>query len=165
MKINYLKMPGLCGPGILLLLLMAGCTRTTPPTPFVNSMSAQVGSHIFTATQVDGIYSRTLGLMGVIGTGMTGKDSTKLLLEFPYIPRRSHPFSSDTTKTSVSYFSGREIFTAFVHNGRILVSLSAADTVKHTFAGAFSGILYNPYNLKDSEVVNGKFNSAYTVYP
>jgi len=165
MKISNPKIRAQWAPGIFLLLLTAACTKSSPTASFVSSMSAQVGSHIFNATQVEGIYSRSLGLIGAFGAGVTGSDSAKLFLEFPFSLQRSRLAWSDTSRTSVSYFSGKEVFTAFPRFGRVEVSLYANDTVNHIFEGAFTGILYNPLNSSDSLKINGKFNSTYSVQP
>ncbi|HVS95565.1 MAG TPA: hypothetical protein VHE54_03735 [Puia sp.] len=151
----------------LVVFLLAGCSSKTVTTPSsLGSMSATVGGAAFNAVQVDGIYSQSLHLMGVFGIAVKGNDSTKLILEFPYLPAVGHTFSSDSTETSLSFFTGGKEYDAFSNSGRVLLTLSAADTVKDIFTGTFSATVYNQLNFLDSLVItNGKFNSMYSVHP
>jgi hypothetical protein len=148
-----------------LLLLTVGCSKTTTtPIPTNGTMTVTAGSTAFNAAQVDGVYSRTLGLMGIFGLTEKGNDSTRIILEFAYLPPVGLTFSSDTTETSLSYITNGTEYDAFTNVGRVIMTLTSADTVGHSFAGTFSGAVYNDVNPADSVVItNGKFASSYTV--
>lgn len=166
MKTRHLTFADLCIPGAFLLLAV-GCTKTTTTqAPTNGTLSAAAGGTSFTAQVVDAAYSQGLGLVGVFGITQKGNDSTKIILEFSYLPPAGLTFSSDTTETSLSYFTGGKQYDAFSNSGKVVMTLATADTVGHLLSGSFSGTVYNEQNPLDSLLIsNGKFTSSYSVQP
>jgi hypothetical protein len=131
------------------------------------TLSATTGSTSFTAGSTVGFYSQGLGLIGVLGYTVKSSDTTLIQLEMAYIPPVNMSFSSDTvSELGLSYqVSGKE-YDAYQGQGRVILSMTTADTVNHQIAGTFSGVVYNEVNSGDSLIIsNGKFSSSYTVSP
>ena len=129
------------------------------------TLSATTGSTTFTAGSTAGFYSQGLALIGVLGYTIKSGDTTLIQLEMAYIPPVNMSFSSDTVaELGLSYkVSGKE-YDAYQGEGRVVLSMTTADTVNHLIAGTFSGVVYNDVNSGDSLVIsNGKFSSSYTV--
>jgi hypothetical protein len=148
------------------LLLAAGCSKTNSSLSTNGTLSATAGGAAFNATQVGGVYSRSLGFMAVLGYSIHSNDTTGFQLQFAYVPPVGITFSSDSTPTGLTYFIPGRRYDAFLGQGKVLVNLSVADTVNHKLAGSFSGTVYNDAILTDSVVItNGKFSSTYSVQP
>lgn len=148
------------------LLLAPGCSKSSNGLPSDGTMSASADGAAFNAAQVAGVYSKSLNFMAVLGYTVHSNDTTGFQIQFAYVPPVGITFSSDSTATGLAYFTPGKRYDAFQGQGKVVVNLSVADTVKHMLAGSFSGTVYNDINSKDSVVVtNGKFNSTYSVQP
>jgi hypothetical protein len=148
------------------LVLALGCSKSSNGLPTDGTMSATAGGATFNAAQVAGVYSKSLNFMAVLGYTIHSNDTTGFQIQFAYVPPVGITFSSDSTATGLTYFTPGKRYDAFRGQGKVVLNLSIADTVKHVLAGSFSGTVYNDINLKDSVIVtNGKFNSSYSVQP
>lgn len=152
---------------LCLLLSAAGCSKSNNnPLPTNGTLSATAGTSNFTAAQVEGLYSQSLALMAVLGYTIQSNDTTGFQIQFPYIPPVGYAISSDTTETALTYFIPGKRYDAFLGDGTVVLTLTSADTVGHSFSGTFSGTVYNDANPMDSVVItNGKFTSTYSVTP
>ena len=167
MKIKRLPLLIVSALSFSLLLLTAGCSKsTTPPLPTNGTLTATTGSTNFSGAQVESVYSQYLASVAVLGYTIQSTDTTGIQLQFAYMPPVGLTFSSDTTETGLTYFTGGKRYDAYTAVGRVIMSLSVADTVGHKLTGSFSGTIYNDANANDSMVVtNGKFSCTYSVQP
>lgn len=151
---------------LCLPLLTIGCSKSNTPSPTNGTLSATAGTSNFNAAQVEGLYSQSFGLMAVLGYSIQSNDTTSFLLQFAYIPPVGLAISSDTTQTALNYTIPGKRYDAFLGDGKVVLTLTSADTVGHKLAGTFNGTVYNDANPMDSVVVtNGKFSSTYSVSP
>jgi hypothetical protein len=149
------------------ITLTPACSKSSNSNTSGGTLSATIGSSVFTAGGAAGFYSQSLGLMGVVGYTIQSKDTTTMEVEFPYPPVVNHPVSSDSiAELGISYTAAGKEYDGYLGSGRCIITLTTADTINHKLTGTFSGVAYNASNRADSLVItNGKFSSSYTVSP
>ncbi|HXB96146.1 MAG TPA: hypothetical protein VNU70_13340 [Puia sp.] len=147
-----------------ILLVITGCSKSAnPPLPTNGTLSITAGTTNFTAAQVEAAYSSTLGFVAVLGYTIQGHDTTSVQLDFAYLPPVGVTFSSDSTETGLTYIAGSKRYDGFLGLGKVVMQLTAADTVEHKLSGTFSATLIDDDNSSDSLIItNGKFTSTYT---
>jgi hypothetical protein len=148
------------------LLGIAGCSKNSNTnTNSQGTLSATVGTTLFSGLVTYGAYYSSINQMGVVSILPQGKDSTLFEMQFPYPPPVNHPFSSDSTTCNFSYFtrSGSFTYNAISGSGHAIVTISRLDTLGHQVTGTFTGTLVNPHNANDTLVITGgKFGTIYT---
>lgn len=169
MKRNDLPVPTVAALSIMLVLALAACSKSNNSGGVTTegNLSATTGSASFSAISTFGVYSQSLGLIGVVGYTNQASDTTQIQLDMAYIPPVNKSFSSDTiAELGLSYQIAHKRYDAFMGQGSVTLSLTSADTVNHQIAGTFSGVVYNDTNVNDSVIItNGKFSTIFTVSP
>ena len=153
--------------GLAAVLFVAfGCKKSsnnssTPP----GGMDASVNGQAFQASTTTGIFSASAGYIALFGIQTKGVDSSGIEVDILDTIKVGEPgllangfiinYGSNTGPT----YSGGDI------TGHGVVTLSAWDTVNHTIAGTFSGVLYDNGLIDSVVVTNGTFNTSYTLTP
>ena len=150
--------------GIALLSTTSGCKKSSS-SGAGGQFSATYSGQTFTPNFVIGAYSRSEGIIALIGYKVAAGDTTSLEVDIPDSVQVNEPspFAGGSgmyyldSKTG-TFYNGDEV------DGSGLVTLSSWDTTTHTLSGTFSGNLYGQ-NSDSLVVTNGHFNTTYTPGP
>lgn len=150
---------------ILLIGLQTGCKKSSNGSSA--AVSASFGSSSFSSQQSQAFYSKSQGLIGIVGYTISGGDTTALELDLSSTITVGTPVSF-ASGTSVYYYDtkGSISFTGDPTEGHGTVTLTSWDSTNLKLTGTFTGVLQSDLSPTDSVVVSGgQFTVSYLAEP